>query len=403
MYSTAMTNQEIQEKLKSLSNQSAYPSVSILLPLETERTPTFDTPEHKLKVLVQETYQRLSDIQDEQALQTIRQKLDNIAENIKFDNGDKSMGIFVSPDHEEVIKLPFSVESNVFIGDNFQIRDLVQARNRLSEYLVVMVSEKKVLTLRGSGPQLSVIQIPEMPSSMAEQDIPGDALNTNEVEDAVDTSIETEVPSNRGNGDEDAAPDQSSIQGVSYDEKLRPYMTRIDQAMGKYLTQEGLQVVLVGVDKKISHLLKFSKNADKVIGTVNGNYDYAPPQDIAQLVWPVVQNKMTEEKENLLAELQESVGRDLYVGGIVSVWKAAFEGRVRTLLIEENYQVRALVLDEGYSLALEVPDNYDGPGRIAEDAVDDLIELVFSKAGKVVFVEDGKLSNHQKLAAITRY
>jgi hypothetical protein len=398
-----MTNQEIQEKLKSLSNQSAYPSVSILLPIETERTPTFDTPEHKLKVLVQETYQRLSDIEDDQALQAIRQKLDNIAENIKFDNGDKSMGIFVSPDHEEVIKLPFSVESNVYIGDNFQIRDLVHVRNQLNEYLVLMISEKKVLTLRGSGPNLSVIQVPEMPVSMAEQEIPGDALNTNEIEDAVDTSVEHDAPSAKGQADEDANPNQSSIQGVSYDEKQRPYLTKIDQALGKYLTQEGLRVVLVGVDKKISHFLKFSKNEDKVIGTVNGNYDYAPPQTIAELVWPVVQNKMQEEKENLLSELQESVGRNLYVGGIVSVWKAAFEGRVRTLLMEENYQVRGLILDEGYSLALEVPDNYNGPGRIAEDAVDDLIELVISKAGNVVFVENGKLGDHQQLAAITRY
>ncbi|QHT69426.1 hypothetical protein GXP67_23670 [Rhodocytophaga rosea] len=398
-----MTNQEIQEKLKSLSNQSAYPSVSILLPLENERTPTFVAPEHKLKVLVQETYQRLSNIEDEQALQTIRQKLDNIAENIKFDNGDKSMGIFVSPDHEEVIKLPFSVESNVFIGDNFQIRDLVQVRNQLNEYLVLMISEKKVLALRGSGPSLSVIQVPEMPASMAEQEVPGAALDTNEIEDAIDTSVEPDAPSPKGQADEDANSNQSSIQGVSYDEKQRPYLTKIDQALGKYLTQESLRVVLVGVDKKISHFLKFSKNENKVIGTVNGNYDYAPPQTISELVWPVVQNKMQEEKENLLSELQESVGRNLYVSGIDAVWKAAFEGRVRTLLIEENYQVRGLILDEGYSLSLDVPDTYNGPGRIAEDAVDDLIELVMSKAGNVVFVENGKLGDHQQLAAITRY
>jgi hypothetical protein len=398
-----MTNQEIQEKLKSLSNQSAYPSVSIMLPIETEHKPTFENPEHKLKVLLQETYQRLGEDKDDQTLRMIREKLDNIADTIKFNNGDKSMGIFVSADHEEVIPLPFQVESNVYIGDNFQIRDLVQVRNRLSEYLVLMISEKKVLALRGVGPQVSVIQIPDMPASMADQDISGDALNTNEIEDGVDTSIEHEAPSADARGEEDAAPDQSSIQGVGYDEKIRPYMVRIDQAMGKYLTQEGLRVVLVGVEKKLGHFNKFSKNADKVIGVVNGNYDFAPPQTIAELVWPVVQKKMQEEKEALLSELEESIGKNLYVSGIVSVWKAAFEGRVRTLIVEENFKPRGIILDEGYSIGLEVPDTYDGSGRIAEDAVDDLIELVFSRAGNVVFVEDGKLANHQQLAALTRY
>jgi len=117
-----MTNQEIQERIKVLSNQSAYPSISILFPLSEEGRPTFNTPEHTLKVLIQETYQRLGAIEDEQALETIKSKLNSIASTMNFAEIDKSqsMGIFVSPEHEEVISLPFQVDQNVFIGANFQ-------------------------------------------------------------------------------------------------------------------------------------------------------------------------------------------------------------------------------------------------------------------------------------------
>jgi len=71
--------------------------------------------------------------------------------------------------------------------------------------------------------------------------------------------------------------------------------------------------------------------------------------------------------------------------------------------VEENYQVRALVQDEGYSLLLDIPEEYDGADKIIEDAEDDLMELVMSKAGKIVFVNDGELNKHQRVAAICRY
>jgi hypothetical protein len=180
-------------------------------------------------------------------------------------------------------------------------------------------------------------------------------------------------------------------------------MVRVDQALGKYLDQEGLRVVMVGVDKTLGHFNKFSKNTDKILGTVTGNYDFAPSEKIAELVWPVVQNKLAEEKEAILHELEESIGFNLYGSGLVSVHKAAVEGRIRTLLVEKSYQPQAILMEDGYTLALDVPENYAGPGQVLHDAADDLIELVLDKAGKVVFVEDGDLSKHQQIAAIMRY
>jgi hypothetical protein len=355
-------------------------------------------------VLIQETYQRLGKIEDEQALQSIKTKLNAIAKNMNFEEAGKSLGIFVSPEHEEVMSLPFQVDRNVFIGDNFQIRDLVKAKNRLDEYVVLLLSEKKILTLRGAANKLSVIEVAGMPSDKGDTGfIAGDALDTDEiVPDGIDTSISRDTPSLDAAGDQRAHPDQSSIWGVRNDEKTRPFMVRVDNALGKYLTDEGLRVVLVGVERTLGHYKKFSKYNDKVLGEVHGNYDYAPAQDIAELTWPVVQQKLEEEKATLMKELEE-IGREFYVAGITAVWRAAFEGRIRTLLVEENYQVRALAQDEGYSLLLDVPEDSNGSDKVMEDAVDDLIELVMSRAGQIVFVNDGELEKHQRVAAICRY
>jgi hypothetical protein len=110
--------------------------------------------------------------------------------------------------------------------------------------------------------------------------VAGNALDTDEIiTDQIDTSIERDAPSLDDAGDQRSHPDQSSIGGVRNDEKTRNFMVRIDNSLGKYMTEQGLRVVLVGVDKTLGHFNKFSKNGDKILGTVTGNYDYAPPQE----------------------------------------------------------------------------------------------------------------------------
>lgn len=400
-----MITQEIQDKLMELSNQSSFPSVSILLPIQPEGTSTYDNAAHKLKILIQETHRKLNELAaDEEAMQQIRQRLANVANTIDLNGNNAGLGIFVSPERQEIVPLPFPVEQSVHVGDSFQIRDLLHARSRLQEYVALLISEKKVLSLRGAGMWLSVVEIPDMPADMADTGVAGAALDTDEiVTDQVDTSVEPDSPSLDGRAEQTSAPNQSATQGVRNDEKTRHFMVRIDQALSNYLTEENLRVVLIGTDSRLGHFKKFSKHVDKIIGVVTGNYDFAPSQTIGELTWPVVQEKLREEKHALLQELEEAVGRQLYVSGIPQVWRAAVEGRIRTLLVEENYKQRALLQDDGYTLDMEVPDEYAGTAQVKEDAVDDLMEIVLSKAGNVVFVEDGQLANHQHLAAITRY
>jgi predicted transcriptional regulator len=38
-----------------------------------------------------------------------------------------------------------------------------------------------------------------------------------------------------------------------------------------------------------------------------------------------------------------------------------------------------------------------------DDAVDEVIEIVLAKGGRVVFVEDGALNDHKHIALILRY
>ncbi|RUR72861.1 hypothetical protein ACF3DV_16830 [Chlorogloeopsis fritschii PCC 9212] len=77
----------------------------------------------------------------------------------------------------------------------------------------------------------------------------------------------------------------------------------------------------------------------------------------------------------------------------------AQEGRGKLLLIEKNYHVPAIVTEDG---RLELVD-HSGGIEVMDDTVDEIIEVVLAKGGKVAIVDDGALSEHQNIALILRY
>ena len=77
------------------------------------------------------------------------------------------------------------------------------------------------------------------------------------------------------------------------------------------------------------------------------------------------------------------------------MWRVANEGRGSLLLVEKDYHAPATTDEAGWHLLpadeAAAPDGMD-------DAVDEIIETVLSKQGRVVFLENGQLETHQRIA-----
>jgi hypothetical protein len=77
----------------------------------------------------------------------------------------------------------------------------------------------------------------------------------------------------------------------------------------------------------------------------------------------------------------------------------AHEGRVRLLLVEDDFHYPATLDESG--LVLTPAEDATAPGVI-DDAVDELIEMVMAKGGEVRFLANGSLADHQRIVALTR-
>ena len=81
------------------------------------------------------------------------------------------------------------------------------------------------------------------------------------------------------------------------------------------------------------------------------------------------------------------------------MWSLANDGRVDLVLVEESFEVAALV---GPDRQLELVDDPVGPG-VVDDIVDDTIEAVLLRGGRAVLVPDDELAHHDRIAAVLRY
>ena len=183
------------------------------------------------------------------------------------------------------------------------------------------------------------------------------------------------------------------------DDSHRQFFRKVDGALESLQKAERLPVVVVGVERYLAFYQATASHPDSIVGLVNGSYDQPQPSALGKLVWPVFQAGSTLQRTRALVRLDEAVSANRHASGIDQVWRAAFEKRCQTVLVETGFEFPADLDPQGDRL---LP--YTGEGAAAlDDAVDEVIEKVLADGGEVFFYEPGALDLHQRIAAILRY
>jgi hypothetical protein len=183
------------------------------------------------------------------------------------------------------------------------------------------------------------------------------------------------------------------------DERHRQFFRAVDQALRPFMAADPLPLALVGVDRYQSFFQEVSSGLD-VIASVRGNYDRLTAHDLGRAVWPAVSDGFATRRREVLDRLEQAATERRAAFALDEVWHLASLGRGDTLIVEDSYHQPARLGENG-RLDLNVADPTT-PG-VLDDAVDEVIETVLSKGGRVVFVEDGELSARGRIALILRY
>jgi hypothetical protein len=355
-----------RQDLKQLQSLTATPALSILLP--THRT----SPDNKrdpisVKNLVNEAKERLSEEFSQRELAPLLQNLDTLVSEIDYPHTLDGLALFVSHDFAKLYYLPFSVPGRVIIDRTFATRDLVYGMHRSLRYWVLLLSQASTRLLAGTGETLEEIQDKNFAVQMT------------------------------GPGGTESLPYHSDSSYL--DDRHRRFFGQVDSLLSYYDDNELLPLVVGGVDRQVSFFQEVTQYKQSIVGILSGNFDRATLPELAPEVWSAVQPHREAQRANALGELEDAVSAQKVVSTIGEVWRLANEGRGKLLLVEKNYHEPAIVTEDHHLQLVDEP----GGTEVMDDAVDEIIEVVFAKGGKVVLVDDGALSLHQKIALILRY
>ena len=353
-----------------LQQARSFPALSILLP--THRT----SPDNKqdpirLKNLVgQATEQLLAQMSRREAKQLL-DRLEKLIADIDFRYTLDGLALFVNADLARAFKLPFTLQERVVVSDSFATRDLVFALNRTPRYWVLALSEQATRLFEGEHDALLEITSDDFPMR------------------------------HTGPGGDAPLPSGPGVNPSAHrDERHRQFFRQVDAAFRSFYAADPLPLVLVGVDRYLAFFREVSAHGQAVLTTYQGNADHLSAHDLGVSIWPAVKEALAVERQSKLEELAQAVSAQRTVSTIGEAWRLAHEGRADFLLVEEDFHYPARVDSSGAHLE---PAENATASDVMPDAVDDLIEMVLDKGGRVGFVDNGALSQHGRIALIVRY
>lgn len=333
--------------------------------LPTHRT----SPDNKqdairLKNLISETLNRLTEEFSKRDLSSLDKNLDRILE-IDHNFNKEGLVIFINDEIFEYERLLFTPEERVIIDETFATRDLIRSMHKAENYYVILLSRQKVRLFEGYLNQVHEINNSDFP------------MNN-------DTLYET----------------SAEMRSVAHreDDLIEEFFNRADKAFKKVSAENPACVILMGVDRNITHYTKVCDTPSMIIGGISTGDDDATTFDVAQLAWPMAKEIFIKRSVEAIEVLETSIGANKFESDIQLIYKAITEGRGDTLYTKSGFFQPAIIKNGKISLV----EDSKLPG-VTDDIVDELVELTMEFGGNVVFCEDGDLVKYQRIALITRY
>jgi hypothetical protein len=247
----------------------------------------------------------------------------------------------------------------------------VFALNRTQPYIVIVLNEKKIRFFEGVRENIAEITHEKLPVL------------------------------NRFIGGEKNAEGGSSFRDdITYNyEKQKKFFREADNVLSEIIKGEKSPVILTGTESQLSMFKDISKSAENVYGTIKGSHENTPVAELAGLVWQEAKKGLARKRMQVLELLEKAVSANRYAAGFDDIWKTAKEGRGYILLVEINFAFPAMVDTHGQL----VPSDIKPGEEVYDDAVDEIIELVVSGGGSVVFFENSALKKFGGAVLILRY
>ncbi|MBK6628647.1 MAG: hypothetical protein IPJ87_05125 [Flavobacteriales bacterium] len=337
----------------------ARPGPCVTITLPTHRTmPDANRDIILLKDLLREAGERLAGMGEKRAMAPIVEHLQTLAGSLDHKHQMDGLALFASTDHAETVKLPFSIEPRVAVGDAYVVRDVVRARLGSVHYHILALSQHTARLFAATDDHL----VAEVRGGLP-------------LENRHYTTDAAQVTTSRGQ-----------------DNQARHWYTDVAKAVEHTVGPQG-RVVVATTATHYAPFLDAAPHAALFIAHLEGNHEHDAPAELVRQAWTLAYN---DQKRRHMADLEilARTPADKHVTTVDDIWARVQEGRGQTLLVERDLVIPGVVVE----------------GRVQPDApndgsdlVDRIITAQLHHGGEVRMLPSGSLKDYDGIALITRY
>lgn len=357
----------LKETLQQLGAEQNSPCVSISMNTHRVR-PKSEQDKILLKNLLKEAHDRVSKGYDKKSVDSLLHKISSVKDKIDMSANLDSLHIFLSNDTEEIVKSPWEASNDrVNISNRFAIRPLIKAYNRSEPYLIMVLSQNKVILY-----------------------------------EAVNDSIIQEVKN-------EDFPFTENIPATLYPEKLgdakyvddltRNFFNEIDKSLVRMHKATDLECVVVTTEENYSKLMQVADKPAVYNGYVSVNYNKETPHHVVKDTWKLIEKLQSKRRGEAIEEVKKAISQGNVLTDLQEIYQAAINGRGDLLVVHQNFRQPVMMNDNGTFKFIDDPAT---PGAV-DDITSKIAWEIISKKGRVIFTEQEEIKDLGKIALKTRY
>lgn len=304
-----------------------------------------------------------------------------------WNNTLDGIAVFASKNKCIVYHLFVPVKEFAVVANSFHIKPLIQAFQSLDKYQLLGLSRNSFAMFQGDKNGFVEIELgSDVPRTLEE--VLGDQLTEPYLSYASYGGI-GDSPMYHGHGD--------STDEIAKDtEKYYRYIDRF--ILENYSNKSRLPLILVSLKENQSQFRKISRNPYLHKEAIDISYEAIEIEQLNKMALEIIEPDILKETKKVIESYNSAASKSLGSFELSEVVKAAFEGQVETLLLEENRIIAGKIDKNSGIIYMCDIDNPD-----CDDILDDLAELVLKNKGNIVVLPKDKMPSTTGIAAIYRY
>ena len=372
-----------EQKIHELINRSGKPLVTITMPTHKSGEESKQDP-IRFKNLINEAAEKLEEkgMKESDVNAFLKEAKDLLDQPMFWSHTDKGLAAYIGEDGFEYYRLPYDLDSTVYVNDHFLITPLLPMMSLDGTFCVLAVSRQNARLLRCTRNEV--------------EDITPEDVSTS-VEEYLEVEPEKQLQFHSG------AKGQSAMffgHNANEEDKMvvvEQFMREFEKGVTPIMRELNDPMVLVGLKENVTLYNKVNNYRRVVDDTVTHNPDELQDGELRDKGWDVIKKHFLKDMYQSLDQFSEKV-QERVSNNLSEIAEATVMGRTDTIFISKGEKKWGVYDKDNHTVHYS-----NDPGSDDVELLNWLSIKGFKNGSKVYILPKDEMPMHSMVAAEYRF